>query len=421
MERPGRWTLLDDARRRLLAVLEPTEPTEVPLVGASGRVLARDVAAPRDVPPFAASAMDGYAVRAADTAAPSVRLRVVGTAGAGRPAEVPVGPGDAVAIATGGALPDGADTICPIEDVTVDDDGGHVTITEAVEPGAYVRPVGSDTAVGEPVFPAGTRLGPAHVGVLAALGMSTVAVHRTVRVGVLATGDELVEPPAVPGPGRIHDANRPAMMAAATAAGCDVVDLGIVGDDPDRLEAAIVDAAGRCDVILTSGGVSVGVADHLKAILARLAPDTLDWMEVRIRPGKPFGFAVLADSGVPVLCLPGNPVSALVVFELLVGPALDRLGGGTGLPRRARVAVADEPFERESDGKMHVVRAVVTAADDGGLHVRSAGGQSSHQLRVLADANGLVLVDDGEPVGVGDRVRVLVVDDATLAGTGWRR
>lgn len=419
MERPGRWTLLEDARRGLLEVLTRPEPVEVPLARANGRVLARPVTAPRDVPPFAASAMDGYAVRAADTVEAPVRLRVTGSAGAGRPAEVAVEPGRAVAIATGGALPEGADAVCPIEQVDRDPDGGTVTVRVRVAPGAYVRPAGSDTARGDRVATAGTRIGPAHIGVLASLGMTTVAVYPPPRVGVLATGDELVEPPAVPGPGQIYDANRHAMAAAAADLGCAVVDLGMVDDDPARLEAAIVDAAGRCEVILTSGGVSVGVADHLKAILGRLAPDTLEWMEVRIRPGKPFGYAVLADSGVPVLCLPGNPVSALVVFELLVGPALRFLMGSPGTTRRVETAVADEAFPRDRDGKLHAVRAVVHRDADRILHARSAGGQSSHQLRVLADANALALLDDGETVGVGDPLRVMLLDPATLEDPGW--
>lgn len=416
IERPGEWTRLDDARRRLVEALRRPSPIEVPIGEATGRTLADAVSAPRDVPPFAASGMDGYAVRAADTSRAPVTLRIVGSAGAGRPAAVPVGPGQAAAIATGGAVPDGADTICPIEDVTVD--GDTVTVAGPAEHGAYVRVAGSDTAAGDPVFAVGTTLGPAHIGVLASLGITTVRVHRRVRVGVLATGDEIVEPPATPGPGQIYDANRPALLAAITEVGAEGVDLGMVDDDPAALEAALVDGAARADVVLTSGGVSVGVADHLKEILGRLAPDTLTWMEVRIRPGKPFGFAVLADGGVPVLCLPGNPVSALVVFELLVRPALAWLQGRPAVPRRAQTAIADVPFPRESDGKIHAVRAIATVDGDAALHVRPLTGQSSHQLRTLADANALVLVDDGEVVGAGDPVRLLMLADPTTVDAG---
>lgn len=408
MERPGEWVLLDDARRRLLAVLDRPEPVVTALAEATDQVLAVDVVAPRDVPPFAASGMDGFAVRAADAAHPPVTLSIIGTSAAGRPSEVTVGNGQAVAIATGGAVPVGADAICPIENAVRD--GDRVTIVDAPDPGAYVRPAGSDTPAGTTVFGADTTLGPAHIGVLASLGLATVTVHPRVTVGVLATGDEIVEPPAVPGEGRIYDANRPAMLAACRKAGCVTVDLGMVGDDPDALESAIVQGAEACDVVLTSGGVSVGVADHLSEILGRLAPDTVQWMEVRIQPGKPFGFAVLAGSCVPVLCLPGNPVSALVVFEMLVRPALEYLQGHRGRIRRVEAAVADEDFARESDGKVHIVRVVATQDARHRLHVRSATGQSSHQLRALADANALALIDDGEVVGSGDPVRVLVLD-----------
>lgn len=408
IERPGEWVLLDDARRRLLDALTPLTPLDVPLADAAGLILAEPVVAPRDVPPFAASAMDGFAVRAADVTGEATTLDVVGTSSAGKPSERSVGPGETVAIATGAVLPDGADAVCPVEHARVD--GTVVHLEGATRPGAFVRPAGSDTPAGTTVFEAGTAIGPATIGVIASLGLATVTVSPRPRVGVLATGDEIVSPPEVPGPGQIYDANRPALLAACAAAGCDVVDLGIVGDDPMALEAALTGAAARCDVVLTSGGVSVGVADHAKAVLNRLAPGRVQWMEVRIKPGKPFGFAVLADSGVPVLCLPGNPVSALVVFELLVRPALGCLAGKPGRVRRSETAVADEDFARGTDGKLHAIRVVAEVDTVGALHVRSAGGQDSHQLRALATANALALLDDGASVAAGDAVRVVVTD-----------
>jgi molybdopterin molybdotransferase len=417
MERPGEWVTLDDARRRLIDVVQRPDPVATPLAESLGRVLAQPVVAPRDVPPFAASAMDGYALRAADTAGAPATLTVVASSGAGRPSPVGVGPGEAVAIATGAALPEGADAVCPVEHTS--SKGSSVVICAAVEAGACVRTAGSDTPAGTTVCAPGTLLAPAHIGVIASLGIGSIEAYPRPRVGVLATGDELVEPPAVPGAGQIYDANRPALSAVCRQAGCDVVDLGIVEDDPTALEAVLVDAAvgsgaepsgmARCDVVLTSGGVSVGVADHAKTVLGRIAPGTVQWMEVRIKPGKPFGFGVVAETGVPVLCLPGNPVSALVVFELLVRPALMHLAGRPARTRRVTTAVADEAFPRTSDGKLHAVRAVV-ADDDGTLYVRSAGGQDSHQLRALAGANALALLDDGASIGVGDPVRVLVTD-----------
>ncbi|MBS1848544.1 MAG: molybdopterin molybdotransferase MoeA [Actinobacteria bacterium] len=408
MERPGEWVELEVARARLAAVIEPLAPTDVPIAESLGRVLAAEVVAPRDVPPFAASAMDGFALRAEDTIGGSARLSIVGASGAGRPATVAVGPGEAVAIATGGALPVGADSVCPIEAATLA--GDTVEVHPVIERGAYVRGVGDDTAAGLVVFTAGSVVGPAHVGVMAGLGVESVSVHPAPRVGVLATGDELVVAPEVPGPGQIHDANRPALLAAVRTAHGIPVDLGIVGDDEAALEAALADAATRCDVVLTSGGVSVGTADHAKAVLTRLAPESVEWLEVRIQPGKPFGFAVLEGSGVPVLCLPGNPVSALVSFELLVRPALARRGGRPGRAPRTEVAVAAEAFGPWDDGKLHVVRVVACGDTDEQLRVCSAGGQGSHQLRVTAGANGFALIPHGRAVGVGDPVDVIVTE-----------
>lgn len=418
MERPGEWVTLDGALRRLIDAVEPLDPAATPVADALGRVLARSVVAPRDVPPFAASAMDGHAVRAADVTGDATSLAVVGSSSAGRPATMRVGPGQSVAIATGAALPEGADAVCPIENVTTD--GSTVEVSGAVEAGAFVRPAGSDTPAGTTVFRPGTVLTPAHIGVIASLGLESVDAYPVPTVGVLATGDELIEPPEIPGPGQIYDANRPALLAASRAAGCDVVDLGIVDDDPAALEAALVEAATHCDVVLTSGGVSVGVADHAKEVLGRLAAGTVQWMEVRIKPGKPFGFAVLGESNVPVLCLPGNPVSALVVFEVLVRPALAHLAGRPPRSRRIETAVADEALTRDSDAKLHARRVVAGVDAEGVLHVRSAGGQDSHQLRALAEANALALLDDGESVGVGDQVRVLVTEPDAVARCGGR-
>ncbi len=412
MERPGEWVEIDDARQRLLAAITPLEPVDVHVPDAVGRVLARAVTAGVNVPPFSGSAMDGYAVRSGDTLGAPVTLKVVGSALAGAPVTAPLGAGETVVVATGGALVDGADAVCPVEHTHRD--GDTVVIDDECAPGRFVRPAGDDIGVGTEVFAAGTRLSAAHIGVLASLGMTTVEVIPRVRVGVLATGDEVVEAPTVPGPGHIYDANRPALSAACTMAGCDVVDLGIVGDDRSALEAALVDAAGRCDVILTSGGVSVGVADHAKAVLGMLAPATLQWLEVRIKPGKPFGFAVLEPSGVPVLCLPGNPVSALVVFTILVSPGLDRRAGGPGHPPARRNGIAAEDFPRRADGKTHFVRAIASSTPEGDLRVRSAGPQGSHQLFALAGANALAVLADGDGVSCGDRVSVLVLDDATI-------
>ncbi len=414
--RPGPFVPLEDAQRQLLDALTPLAPRPTPIDDAAGRVLAREVVAPSDVPPFANAAMDGFALRSSDAATAPSHCSVIGVATAGAPFTGDVGPGQAVAIATGGALPSGADAVVRVEDTQRD--GDVVTIEVPVDAGRFVRAPGSDLLAGTSVFGPGTVLGPAHVGVLASLGLDEVHAYPRVRVGVLATGDELVDLTDAPGPGQIHDANRHALLAAVRQSGCDAVDLGIVGDDPVAIGAALSGATERCDVVLSSGGVSVGTADHLQAVLDESSREPARWMEVRIKPGKPFGFALLEPSGLPVLCLPGNPVSAMVVFELLARPALRHLAGHRVAVRPALAATASARLEREPDGKVHYLRVVTHLDEDGALRVRPAGGQSSHQLHALAGSDALAIVPDGEGIEAGDPVRVLVLG-ADGPGLTW--
>ena len=407
-ERPGRWVHLGEARRLLFDVLTPLTPITARVDDSVGAALAGQVIASADVPPFANAQMDGYALRAADTSAAPVRLRVVGSLTAGTPPTIEVGSGEAVAVATGAVVPAGADAVCMIEQTHRD--GADVIIEDAVTPGTFVRPVGDDVEAGTSVFASGTVLRPARIALLAALGIAQVYVHPRVRVGVLATGDELVDPPGELRPGQIHDSNRHALLAAARQLGCITVDLGTIGDDPTSIAAALRHAEQECDVILTSGGVSVGVADHMKSVLAQASGGQPCWLEVAIKPGKPFGFAVLQPTGVPVLCVPGNPVSALVSFELLVAPALRFLMGHRWLYRPVISATADEAMSRRTDGKVHFIRVTVALDDSGTCRVRPSGGQGSHQLHGLASASALAVLPDGEGVATGDPVRIILLE-----------
>jgi molybdenum cofactor synthesis domain-containing protein len=280
-----------------------------------------------------------------------------------------------------------------------------------------VRYPGEDIARGSSVFEESTVIGPSHVGVLASMGVSEVVVYPPARVGVVSTGDELREGPGPLERGQIHDSNRHALLAASRSAGCQVVNLGVVGDDETAIARAIESGVGRCDAMLTSGGVSVGVADYMKTVLGRLSGGAVHWMEVSIKPAKPFGFAVLAPSGLPVLCMPGNPVSAMVSFELLARPALRFMMGHRVLDRPALPATAEEPLTRRPDGKLHFLRVVARVDGDGTLWVRPSGGQGSHQLRAMAEANALAVLPDGEGVDAGQPVRVLLVDPDALSGT----
>ncbi len=382
---------------------------------ALGLVLAADVASTGPIPPFANTAMDGYAVRAQSTAgaAPDapVRLRVVGELPAGHEPTMPVGDGEAIRIMTGAPMPEGADAIVIVE-LTERDGVDGVLVQQEAKEGDHVRRAGGDVGPGELVFRAGTVLGPAHLGVLASIDVGRVQVYRRARVGVLSTGDELVESGEL-SPGKIRDANRPMLLALLERAGVDAVNLGMARDDEAVMTATLEDALARCDAIITSGGVSVGDYDYMSATLERIAADDPDgrsrvnWYQVAIRPAKPLCFAVVR--GRPVFGLPGNPVSSLVSFELFARPALLAMMGHTE-PFRAEVnARTEHAFARKPDGKLHFDRVTVRV-DDGSYVVASVGKQESNTLAATAMADGLVFLPDGDGAGEGDDVRVMLLD-----------
>jgi molybdenum cofactor synthesis domain-containing protein len=371
----------------------------VPLLDAAGCVTAEAVVAAEDVPPFANSAMDGYALRAVDTSAAPVRLEVVDTTAAGQPPGVAVGGGQAVRIMTGAPMPPGADAVVMVER-TRPAGAGAVLVEVAAAPGDHVRGAGDDQRAGQAVFPAGTVLSPGHLGVLASLGCEDVAVVPRARVGVLSTGDELVAGGGPLRPGQIRDSNRPTLLALAAGAGCAAVDLGLVGDDEDALAAAVERGAASCDALITSGGVSVGDFDYVKAVLDRLGH--MQWWQVAVRPAKPLAFGVVGST--PVFGLPGNPVSSMVSFELFARPALLRMMGHSDLDRPRVAAVADQDLRRSPDGKLHLVRVVATVGGDGRWHVRPSGGPGSHLLHAMALANALAALPDGHGAGAGATV-----------------
>lgn len=380
----------------------------LPATEALGLVLAGPVVSGEDVPPFANTAMDGFAVRAEDTDDAPVTLAVVDTVTAGRAPERPVGPGEAVRIMTGAPMPAGADAVVMVERTHPADgeDGSQVVIEVAAAVGDNVRGVGDDVRAGTEVLAAGTRLGPAQLGVLAMLGVEVVEVVPRARVGVLSTGDELV-PAGVPlAPGQIRDSNRAALLAAVAATGAAPVDLGWCPDDEGAIEATVRRGCGTCDAVLSSGGVSMGDVDLVKVVLDRIGD--MRWMQLAIKPAKPFAFGVVEE--VPVFGLPGNPVSSLVSFELLARPALRAMMGHSHPERWQLRAVADEGFARRADGKTHYVRVLVDHDLEGTLHVRPSGGQGSHQLGSMARAQGLAVLPDGGPVAPGAEVRVMLLD-----------
>ncbi len=347
-----------EASARILAAVRPLGPERLDLLAARGRVLARDLASGRDLPPWDNSAMDGFAVRAADCAAPGTTLAVVAEVPAGRPTTVTLGPGQAARIFTGAPMPAGADAVVMQEDT---DHGagvhGRVTVRVAVPPGAHVRHRGEDLARGARGLAAGTALGPGELGLLAALGHARVTVHRAPRVAILSTGDELVDVDETPGDGQIVSSNAFALAAQAAELGSDAVVLPIARDDRDEIAARMREAL-SFDAVLSSGGVSVGDHDHVKGAMTAVGLEVAFW-KVAMKPGKPVAFGVLAgpDGPRPFFGLPGNPVSSMVSFELFARPALRRMMGHALADDRPRVTVRLAAAIGKAPGRASYVRA----------------------------------------------------------------
>jgi molybdenum cofactor synthesis domain-containing protein len=396
---------LEDAQRIVLEACPPLAPVRISRRQAVGRVLAADVVAAEDVPPFANTAVDGYAVRAADLREVPAVLDVIGEVAAGAaPFPGVVGPGQTVRVMTGAPMPAGADAAAMVED-SERLDGDRVRLTRSVPAGAAVRAAGDDVHAGDTVFRAGTIVTAAVAGVLASINAAEVLIHPPVRVAVLSTGDELVDDGSPLRPGQIRESNATMLAPLLAEAGCVVDPLGVVADDADALEDVLRAAARTSDAIVTSGGVSMGDYDVVKAVLGRIAD--MRWMQVAIKPAKPFAFGTL--DGVPIFGLPGNPVSSLVSFELLARPALRRMMGHQRLTRTSLVAVADGGLDRRPDGKVHLVRVRGRFADDGRYHVEPVTAQGSHQLAATALADALAVVPDGPGVPAGADVAVLLL------------
>ena len=398
----------EEARARVVGDCHPLDPVSVPLDGALGRVLAERVVAAEDVPPFANTAMDGYAVRSADIAgaAPGTpcRLRVIGTLPAGVAATTAVGHGEALRIMTGAPFPDGADAIAIVE--VTEAQGDDVLIEAPARPGDHIRAAGEDIAAGSEVFAPGTVLGPGHVGVLASAALADVSVHPRARVGVLSTGDELVASGPLR-PGQIRDSNRRALLGLLRRDGFDAVDLGIARDDEVVIRDALSGGTATCDALITSGGVSMGDFDYVKKVLDEIGD--MAWMQVAIRPAKPLAFGLVG--GVPVFGLPGNPVSSMVSYELFARPGLRRMSGhlDTDLDRPTIRGVTDSDMRRRPDGRVNYLRVVASFAADGRCHVTSAGGQGSHQLLAMAVANALAVIPSGDGMAPGHDVDVMIL------------
>ncbi|MFG2095411.1 gephyrin-like molybdotransferase Glp [Streptomyces sp. NPDC048612] len=417
---------LDD----VLAKIAPLDPIELQLLDAQGCVLVEDIAVPVALPPFDNSSMDGYAVRAADVAdatesAPAV-LTVIGDVAAGSGELPAIGPGQAARIMTGAPLPPGAEAVVPVEwtdggtgqgpaatmrahSAAPQDAGGEVRVHRPAAAGAHVRTRGSDVTEGEQALCAGTVLGPSQIGLLAAIGRGTVRVHPRPRVVVLSTGSELVQPGEALGPGQIHDSNSFQLTAAARDAGAIAYRVGAVADDAETLRATLEDQLIRADILVTSGGVSVGAYDVVKETLAELSAEdgAVEFRRLAMQPGKPQGFGLIGPDRIPLLALPGNPVSAYVSFELFVRPAIRALMGLPEVHRPTTPARCAETVASSPKGKRQFLRGSYDA--EAGT-VTPVGGAGSHLIKAMAHANALIVVpEDTTEVPAGEEVDVVLL------------
>ena len=399
---------LQEARDHVLSRIETLPARRVGLDEALGLVLAEPVFSAEPIPGFANTAMDGYALRAEDTRSAPVELEVVGTIGAGDYGSLYVGEGQAARIMTGAPIADGADAVVKVELTRrLDGNEDRVVVEASVKAGNHIRHPGEDVAAGEQVLDVGTVVTPGRVGLLAAVGAYEVAAHGRPRVGVLSTGDELADTPGPLRRGQIRDTNRRTLLSLVAEAGFEGVDLGIAPDRPDDISRAFEAGAADCDAVLSSGGVSMGDFDYVKVVLDEIGE--MRWMQIAIKPAKPFAFGLV--DGTPVFGLPGNPVSSMVSFELLAKPGLRAMAGhgaddlGPALVR----AVCGDELGHRSDGKTHFVRVAATRDERGVLRVARSGGQGSHQLAAMTRADALAVVPDGARLGVGDPVDVIVL------------
>jgi molybdopterin molybdotransferase len=416
---------VEQALAEILCHVQPLEPERVSLLDAMGRVLAEEIVSDANIPPFDNSAMDGYAVRSADvaTAMPDspVRLLVVGSVAAGYVPGMGVKPGTAVRIMTGAPLPDGADAVVPIEETSdadrskesrLNEPSVEILVRKAVVPRAHVRPAGEDIRRGEQVMALGRPIRPQEIGVLASLGREAVVVHRRPRVAVLATGDELLEVHEPLAPGKIRNSNEYTNAALVVRTGGVPIRLGIARDSLADLTAKIRSGLDQgADLFLTSGGVSVGDYDVVKDVLG--AEGQMQFWQVNMKPGKPLAFGLLAEA-VPLIGLPGNPVSAMVSFEQFARPAILKMLGHTDLTKPTVQAILDEPLT--NSGRRGFVRVVVTRRD-GRYHACTSGEQGSGVLTSMAKANGLAIVPEGTyRIEMGSEVAVQMVDWPEGAG-----
>ncbi|MHB8263129.1 MAG: molybdopterin molybdotransferase MoeA [Acidimicrobiales bacterium] len=437
---------LAEVRRRLLSLARPLPGGDLALEYAHGKCLAESIAASFDLPQFDNSAVDGYAINTQDVTGPGTVLEVAGYLPAGARAAGSLTRGHAIRIMTGAPVPPGADAVVMLEYVRTS--GKQVTLLTDPRPGDHIRRRGENVQAGDIVLHAGQRLAAAAIGLAANFGITALPVHPSPVVGILTTGDELIDPvdgsaddsvagsegdsaddsaarymagtqgigPGMPSSlshlfgSHLFDSNRPMLLVAAASAGAQPVDLGRVPDDLGAIEQAVTEATGRCNVVITTGGASVGDRDWARTLLASVSTGTWDWLEAAIKPAKPFAFGQVNEA--LLVCLPGNPVSALVGFEMFCRPLLRTMAGDAMPYRPVLPARLAQDVHRRPDGKEHLVLSKAWLDTTGDLLVTPAGPQASHLLTTAAAANAIAFVPDGGTVEAGSPVQIIMLDIA---------
>ena len=393
---------LEEAQAKVLAICDPLQPKPVSLSLALGAVAAKDLNAPEQVPAFDNTAMDGYAIRAEDTQNAPIRLKVIYTLSAGSIFPGKLNSGEAVKIMTGAPMPEGSDAVIMVEKTEpLNPEADIIQVSEAIEPGNHIRRAGDDIQPGQKVLEAGQVLTPARLGMLASLGIYEVPVRKC-KVGVMSTGSELQDGPQPLKTGQIRDANRRTLLSLLQSENIEFKDLGIITDDMTSLEKAFKKASKSCDVILTSGGVSMGDFDFVKKILKEQGK--AEWLQIAIKPAKPLAFGKLF--GMAVFGLPGNPVSSVISYELFARPGIKKMMGHRQLYRRQVAAQAEEDFNHPGDEKTHFIR-VIWEYRDGSYFIKAAGQQGSHMLGVLANSNGLLILKESLKAGQSGQIMLI--------------
>ncbi len=409
----------DKVNAFLAELVNPVADVEtVTLFDGLNRVLAEDIISPISVPPHDNSAMDGFAFDGAQlSTGNSLELKVIGTALAGNAWQGVIGQGECLKIMTGAIMPEGLDTVVPQEMVVLNAENTHIMIAPKVlQQGDNRRKIGEDLQQGSPALLKGAHLTPAALGLIASLGLPTVKVYRKVRVAYFSTGDEILSLGDAPREGAVYDSNRYTVFGLLTRMGCEVIDMGVVRDEPALLEAAFVEAANVADAIITSGGVSVGEADYTRAMMKKLASESSDgsggvaFWRIAMRPGRPMAVGRIGTKSSVLFGLPGNPVAVMVTFLAFVRPAILRMMGSTASNPPLLKARSTEAI-RKKPGRTEYQRGSVTTARDGTLEVKTTGNQGSGVLSSMVQANGLIVLHhDQSSVEMGDEVDVLMFD-----------